>query len=136
MYAVIRAGGKQRKVQPGDVLEVEHVPAGGEALEFAPILVVDDEGKAHVGKGLEGAVVTARPVGEKKGEKVKVFRYRPKTGYARRGGHRQLYTLIEIQEVKLPKRAGRKRARAAERPPAEEPAAEGAAPVEEATPAS
>ncbi len=116
MYAVIRAGGKQHKVKPGDVIEVEHLPAVGERVEFTPILVVDDEGRTYVGKEAAAAVVTARPVGEAKGEKVKVFRYRPKTGYARRGGHRQLYTLIEIEEVRLgtpSRRTGRKAAEAA-----------------------
>jgi large subunit ribosomal protein L21 len=53
--------------------------------------------------------VTAKPLGEKKGEKVKVFKYRPKSGYARKAGHRQLLTMLEITEVKLPtKRAASK----------------------------
>ncbi|HXF72122.1 MAG TPA: 50S ribosomal protein L21, partial [Actinomycetota bacterium] len=117
MYAVIRAGGKQHKVKPGDVIEVEHLPAVGERVEFTPILVVDDEGRAHVGKEAAAGVVTARPVGERKGEKVKVFRYRPKTGYARRGGHRQLYTLIEIEDVRLGAR-GRRTAKGTRKEPA------------------
>jgi len=101
MYAVIRTGGKQQKVQVGDVIEVEKIVAEGDTVTFHPILVVDDEGKTHVGKEAEKAVVTAKPMGEKKGEKVKVFKYRPKTGYAKRAGHRQLRTILEVAEVKL-----------------------------------
>ncbi len=118
MYAVIKAGGKQHKVRPGDVIEVEHIPAGAETVTFRPILVVDDEGNTLVGRQAQAAVVTARALGEKKGDKVKVFRYRPKTGYARRQGHRQLLTLLQIEDVKLPaRRPARSRARA--EPPAE-----------------
>ena len=101
MYAVIKTGGKQQKVQVGDVIEVEKIVAEDDTVTFHPILVVDDEGKAHVGKEAERAVVTAKPMGEKKGDKVKIFKYRPKTGYAKRGGHRQLRTVLEIAEVKL-----------------------------------
>jgi large subunit ribosomal protein L21 len=74
-------------------------------VEFHPLLVVDDDGKTHVGAEAAKAVVTAKPLGEKKGEKVKVFKYRPKSGYARKSGHRQLLTMLEITDVKLP--AGR-----------------------------
>jgi large subunit ribosomal protein L21 len=102
MYAVIKAGGKQHRVQSGDVIEVELTHGQeGETLEFKPLLVVDDDGKAHHGKDVAGAVVLAKLAGEQKGDKVKVFKYRPKTGYARHQGHRQLMTLLEIQEVKL-----------------------------------
>lgn len=102
MYAVIKAGGKQHKVKAGDVLEIELTHgAEGEAITFSPLLVVDDEGKTHFGKDAAKAVVKAKLVGEQKGEKVKVFKYRPKTGYAKRQGHRQQYTLIEIQDVSM-----------------------------------
>jgi large subunit ribosomal protein L21 len=101
MYAVIKTGGKQQKVQPGDVIEVEKIVSEGETLTLHPILVVDDDGKTHVGAEAAKAVVTAAPMGEKKGDKVKIFKYRPKTGYARRGGHRQLLTMLEIKEIKL-----------------------------------
>ena len=105
MYAVIKTGGKQQKVKAGDVIEIEKIVAEGETVTFHPILVVDDEGKAHVGSEAAKAVVTAKPLGEKKGDKVKIFKYRPKSGYARKAGHRQLRTLIEIEDVKLAARA-------------------------------
>ena len=101
MYAVIKTGGKQQKVQPGDVIEVEKLVADDETVEFHPLLVVDDDGKTHVGAEAAKAVVIAKPLGEKKGDKVKVFKYRPKSGYARRAGHRQLLTMLEVTEVKL-----------------------------------
>lgn len=113
MYAVIKAGGKQHKVKTGDVLEVELVHGGHEeTVTFAPLLVVDDEGGAHFGKDLAKAVVKAKLVGEQKGDKVKVFKYRPKSGYQSTRGHRQRYTLIEIEDIALAasKPAARKKA--------------------------
>ena len=110
MYAVIKTGGKQQKVKVGDVIEVEKIVHDGETLTFHPILVVDDDGKTHVGAEAAKAVVTAKPLGEKKGDKVKIFKYRPKSGYAKRGGHRQILTMLEIEDVKFsatPKRAAK-----------------------------
>jgi large subunit ribosomal protein L21 len=122
MYAVIKTGGKQHKVKTGDVIEVEKLVHDGASITFQPILVVDDDGKTHVGQEIEKATVTAKPLGEQKGDKVKVFKYRPKSGYKKKTGHRQLLTLLEIEDVKLgaaPKRATAKKA---------EPKSEAAAP--------
>jgi large subunit ribosomal protein L21 len=102
MYAVIRTGGKQLKVTPGEVVEIELLEAGKDgSLTFQPLLVVDDGGTTHVGKDLAKATVSAKIAGETKGDKVRVFMYRNKSGYARRGGHRQRYTLIEITGISL-----------------------------------
>ena len=101
MYAVIKTGGKQHKVQAGDVIEVEKIVHEGETVTFKPLLVVDDDGGTHVGAEAAKATVTAKPLGEKKGDKVRIFKYRPKSGYAQRGGHRQLLTLLEIESVAL-----------------------------------
>ena len=102
MYAVIKIGGKQERVAPGDVLEVEYMKVDpGSSVEFDPILVVDDDGKPHVGKALSRAKVVAKLLGDRKGDKVRVFKYRPKSGYRRNQGHRQLMTLLEVQEVGL-----------------------------------
>src|SRR4249919_3753289 len=122
MYAVIRTGGKQHKVKTGDVLEVELIRSDKETITFTPLLVVDDDGATHFGKDASKAVVTAKLVGEQKGDKVKIFKYRPKTGYAKRAGHRQMYTLIEIQDVTLGGTAKRTAAKAEPEP--EAPAAE------------
>src|SRR6266571_6134131 len=110
MYAVIKAGGKQQRVKPGDVIEVELMHGKqGESVTFSPLLVVDDDGKAHVGKDLGRATVKAKLVGQQKGDKVKVFKYRPKTGYKKTQGHRQMYTLVEIEAVSLGRRAPSKK---------------------------
>jgi large subunit ribosomal protein L21 len=101
MYAVIKTGGKQHKVQVGDVLEVEKLLHADETLTFQPLLVVDDDGKTYAGAAAASAKVTAKPLGETKGDKIKVVKYRPKTGYARKTGHRQQLTMIEIQDVSL-----------------------------------
>jgi large subunit ribosomal protein L21 len=129
LYAVIRVGGKQERVRPGDVVEVEfmHVDPGS-AVEFQPIVVFDDDGKAHVGKDLAKAKVVAKLLGDKKGDKIKVFKYRPKSGYRRTQGHRQLLTLLEIEEVglspdRMAKKAEPEPAPAKEKATAEKPAA-------------
>ena len=124
MYAVIKTGGKQQKVQIGDVIEVEKLVGDGETVEFHPLLVVDDEGTAHVGAEAAKAVVVAKPMGDKKGDKVKVFKYRPKSGYARKTGHRQLLTVLEVTDVKLPPK------RATSRKKADESAPDAPAPTE------
>jgi len=101
MYAVIKAGGKQHKVQAGDVIEIEKLVDAGETVTFKPLLVVDDDGKTHAGSAASKATVKAKPVGEKKGDKIKVVKYRPKTGYAKKTGHRQQLTLLQIESVDL-----------------------------------
>jgi large subunit ribosomal protein L21 len=121
MYAVIKTGGKQHRVKAGDVIEVEKIVHEGETLTFQPILVVDDDGKAHVGADAAKAAVTAKPLGETKGDKVKIFKYRPKSGYARKAGHRQMLTLLEIQDVSLTG-SSKKTSTAKEKEPAAKPA--------------
>jgi large subunit ribosomal protein L21 len=127
MYAVIKAGGKQHKVKAGDVLEVEylHGEEDGGTVTFHPVLVVDDDGKTHYGKEAQQAIVTAKLLGEQKRDKVNVFKYKNKSGYARRQGHRQLMTLIEISDVKLgaAKRSTAKRTTARADDGADEPEA-------------
>ena len=117
MYAVIKTGGKQHKVKAGDVIEVELMHGDGDTVTFQPLLVVDDDGTTHFGKEAQRATVTAKLVGAQKGDKVQVFKYKNKSGYARRQGHRQLMTLVEIADVKLgsaPKRAAAKKPAKAE----------------------
>jgi large subunit ribosomal protein L21 len=118
MYAVIKTGGKQQRVKAGDVIEVERIVHEGETISFQPLLVVDDEGATHVGKGAASAVVKAKPLGEKKGDKIKVLRHRPKTGYSKRTGHRQLLTLLEIEGIELGGAARRPAPKKAEKPDA------------------
>ncbi len=113
MYAIMRSGGKQQKVSVGDTVDVERLKTDDEEVRFEPLLVVADNGQAISGRDvLRRATVTARVVGETKGPKVDIFKYRSKTGYRRRMGHRQGYTRLEITEIDVPK-AGRSAAKAA-----------------------
>jgi large subunit ribosomal protein L21 len=112
MYAIIRAGGKQAKVQSGDVIEIERVKGDSEKLTFAPLLVVDEEGNAVSDRDvLAKATVNAKILGESVGPKIDIFKYKNKTGYRRRQGHRQKYTQIEITEIKLPGSKAKKTAK-------------------------
>ncbi len=103
MYAIIRAGGKQAKVQSGDVIDIERVKGDSAELTFAPLLVVDDKGNAVSDRDLLAkASVTAKVLGESQGPKIDIFKYKNKTGYRRRQGHRQKYMRIEITGIELP----------------------------------
>jgi large subunit ribosomal protein L21 len=106
MYAIIRTGGKQAKVQEGDVIDVERLSGDGEEFSFTPLLVVNDKGKVFSGRDkLKTATVTAKVVGDGSGEKIDIFKYKAKTGYRRRSGHRQKFTTIEITKIQPPRAA-------------------------------
>ena len=110
MYAIIRTGGKQAKVREGDVIDVERIHSEGE-VTFTPLLLVDAKGEVTSGRDdLKNAKVTARVVGESTGDKIDMFKYKNKTGYRRRGGHRQKYTTIEVVKIEGPKKAAAKKA--------------------------
>lgn len=111
MYAIIRTGGKQTKVSKGDVINVERLKnAGGDEVTFTPLLVVDDKGTAVTDRvKLEKMTVKAKILGEVKGDKIDIFKYKNKTGYRRRQGHRQRYSQIEILSITKP-RATKKKA--------------------------
>jgi large subunit ribosomal protein L21 len=100
MYAIIRTGGKQAKVRPGDVLDVELLKGADEEVTFTPLLVVGADGVAVSDKAtLAGIPVTAKVLGEVKGDKIDIFKYKNKTGYSRRMGHRQRYSQIEVLSI-------------------------------------
>lgn len=123
MYAVIKTGGKQHKVTTGDLIQVELLEGNpGDKVTFEPLLVVEDNGTTHFGKDASKAVVTGTLAGEKKGEKVQVFKYKPKTGYKRKTGHRQTLTMVEIEDVKLGATAKKPAAAAASKKDSAEPA--------------
>ena len=112
MYAVIRAGGKQHRVAEGDVIQIEKVSGDSKKLEFEPILLVDDKGNTTSSPSdLAGAKVSAEVLGEEKGVKIKVFKYKNKTRYRRHNGHRQKYTAIRIAGISAS--GGKKKAKAA-----------------------
>jgi len=98
MYAVIKSGGKQYRVEEGEQLAVELLGDAGE-VELSPVLVVDGDRVLATPKELEAARVSARVVDEARGPKVTGFTYKPKTNNRRRWGHRQRYSLIEITGI-------------------------------------
>ena len=102
MYAIIVTGGKQYRVQEGDVIFVEKMDvAEGTNVNFDSVLAVGNEGSVKVGTPVvEGASVEAKVVKNGKGKKLNIITYRPKTGSARRMGHRQPYTKVEITAIK------------------------------------
>ena len=100
MYAVIRSGGKQYKVEAGERLEVELVGAeDGAEIELETIMVVDGDTVLATPAQLEGAVVKAKVVGAAKGPKIDGFIYKPKSNNRRRYGHRQHYSVLEITAI-------------------------------------
>ncbi|HJR87342.1 MAG TPA: 50S ribosomal protein L21 [Acidimicrobiia bacterium] len=102
MYAIIRAGGKQAKVQVGDVIEIERVKDPGDSVTFVPLLVVSDDGDSVSDRAkLADAKVTAEVLGETKGEKIDIFKYKNKSGYRRHMGHRQKYTQVRVTAIDL-----------------------------------
>ncbi len=104
MYAIIRTGGKQAKVKEGDVIDVERLGADADDLSFTTKLVVNDKGKVFSGREtLKTAEVTGKLDGDGAGQKIDIFKYKAKTGYRRRGGHRQKFTTIEITKIQPPK---------------------------------
>ncbi|MGQ0679460.1 MAG: 50S ribosomal protein L21 [Actinomycetota bacterium] len=102
MYAVIKTGGKQYKVTQGDVLEVELLRPKDDAgtVEIVPLLVVNEDGTTVHGAGnLAPFKVALKVLGETKGEKLTVFKYRNKSGYASKTGHRQKYSTVEVVSI-------------------------------------
>ncbi|MEG6585737.1 50S ribosomal protein L21 [Dendrosporobacter sp. 1207_IL3150] len=101
MYAIIETGGKQYRVTEGDVLTIEKLEANeGETVEFARVLTVVKDGSVVLGKPLvEGAKVTAKVTAQGKGKKILVFKYKAKSNYRRRQGHRQPFTKVVIEKI-------------------------------------
>lgn len=100
MYAIIEAGSKQYKVVPGEIIDVELLEEKA-AINFDKVLLISDEGKFEVGTPfVKGAVVSAKVLGNGKDAKVTIFKYKNKTNYHRKIGHRQPYTRVQIEEVK------------------------------------
>jgi len=99
MYAVIRAGGKQYRVAPGDVIRVEKMATGTDGqVEFPEILAVSG-GEGQIGKPQSEARVLGHVVEEGRGEKILVFHYKRKKQYKKLRGHRQAFTAVRISEI-------------------------------------
>ena len=99
MYAIIATGGKQYKVAEGDIIKVEKLGAeAGETVTFDQVLAVSNEG-LKVGNDVAGATVTASVLGNGKAKKVIVYKYKRKTGYHKKNGHRQQFTAVKIEQI-------------------------------------
>ncbi|HZZ99273.1 MAG TPA: 50S ribosomal protein L21 [Candidatus Paceibacterota bacterium] len=102
MFAVIKTGGKQYKVAEGDVLDIEKLANDGSEVTFDQVLMAAEGDKIHLGRPLvSGATVTAKVLGEGKGEKKMVFRYKAKTRQRKKKGHRQPFTKIQITKISV-----------------------------------
>ena len=100
MYAIIATGGKQYKVAEGDIIKEEKLGVeAGETYTFDQVLAVNND-KLVVGTPtVEGATVTGSVIGDGKGKKVIVYKYKRKTGYHKKNGHRQQYTAVKIEKI-------------------------------------
>ena len=104
MYAVVETGGKQFRVQEGDVIFVEklHAEEGAEVILDKVLFVSKDDDTINVGTPyVEGATVSAKILAQGKSKKIIVFKFKPKKGYKRKQGHRQLYTKLQIEKISL-----------------------------------
>ena len=100
MYAIIATGGKQYRVSEGDVIYIEKIDAEVDSTVSFDVLLVGNEGDVKVGTPVvEGVKVEGKVVGQIRGEKIIVFKYKAKKNYRRKQGHRQPYTKVEITKI-------------------------------------
>ena len=101
MYAIIWTGGKQYRVQEGDVINIEKLNGQpGDMVTFEEVLAVGSEDGIKIGTPvLQGAKVDAKVLGHGKGKKIIVYKYKAKKGYRRKQGHRQPFTRVEISKI-------------------------------------
>jgi large subunit ribosomal protein L21 len=100
MYAIVKTGGKQYKVAEGDVISVEKLDAvPGAEVALAAILLVDGESVTHDADALAKASVTAEVVAQTKGPKIRIHKFKNKTGYHKRMGHRQKLTQLRVTGI-------------------------------------
>jgi large subunit ribosomal protein L21 len=100
MYAIVKTGGKQYKVAVGDVLEIEKLDvAPGADVTLPAILLVDGEAVTHDAEKLAKVAVTAEVLAQTKGPKIKIHKYKNKTGYHKRMGHRQKLTQVKVTAI-------------------------------------
>lgn len=101
MYAIVETGGKQYRVQEGDIINVEKLDAAeGETVELGRVLAVTRDGELVAGTPVvEGARVEAKVLEHGKAKKIIVFKYKAKKNYRRKQGHRQLYTRVQIEKI-------------------------------------
>ena len=100
MYAIVRSGGRQHKVAVGDILEIDlSGDAPGAAVNLQPLLLVDGTTVTSDASALQSASVTAEVLGQTKGPKIRILKFKNKTGYRKRQGHRQHYTQVRVTGI-------------------------------------
>ncbi|MHB8881873.1 MAG: 50S ribosomal protein L21 [Thermodesulfovibrionales bacterium] len=101
MYAVIETGGQQHRVIPGETIKVQRLAAeSGSEVSFDKVLVVSKDDTVQIGTPyLTGAAVKAEVVGDKKDATIIVYKQKPRKGYRKLNGHRQIYTLLKIKDI-------------------------------------
>jgi large subunit ribosomal protein L21 len=100
VYAIVRSGGQQQKVAVGDVIEIDKVEgAAGDSVTLPVVLLVDGDQVTSDAKALGQATVTAEVLGATKGPKITILKYKNKTGYRKRMGHRQKYTQVKVTDI-------------------------------------
>ncbi|AOZ72733.1 50S ribosomal protein L21 [Boudabousia tangfeifanii] len=100
VYAIVKAGGRQEKVSVGDVVVVDKLAAEvGETVDFQPLMLVDGDKVTTGSKELEKVKVSAEVVAPAKGPKISIIKYKNKTGYRKRMGHRQKLTTVKITAI-------------------------------------
>ena len=100
MYAIVRAGGRQEKVSVGDVLVVDRLAGEpGETVQLRPLMLVDGDQVTATTRALAGVTVTAEIVAPEKGRKIDILKFKNKTGYRKRQGHRQKLTRIKVTGI-------------------------------------
>ncbi|WP_297084494.1 50S ribosomal protein L21 [uncultured Demequina sp.] len=101
VYAIVKAGGRQEKVSEGDVIVVDRLKAAeGDSIELPALLLVDGETVTSDAKALSKVKVTAEVVRDEKGPKIDILKYKNKTGYRKRIGHRQALTRLKVTGIK------------------------------------
>jgi large subunit ribosomal protein L21 len=99
MYAVIKAGGRQYRVEEGQQLQVDLISGSDDEVTFQPVLLVDGDVVLATPEQLSGVAVAGRVVGQAKGPKITAFNYKPTSNQRRRWGHRQRYSTVEITGI-------------------------------------
>ena len=103
MYAIVRSGGKQYRAEVGATIDVDRLPQNvGESIDLSDVLLVADEADTKIGQPLvAGARVSATVVEQFRGKKIIVYKYRQRTNYRRKQGHRQYYTRLRIDDISV-----------------------------------
>jgi len=101
MYAVVRTGGKQVRVEPGEAVRIEKLPGAiGDRIELEEVLLIGGEGESRIGTPLvAGAKVVATITAQDRGDKITIFKMKRRKGYRRKAGHRQSYTEVRVDGI-------------------------------------